>query len=175
MDRKISSVFGITIVVIVAGVVGLLVLLTNSDIKDASNNPQAVPVAKKIAKQDSPQSQAVQTKEGECRERFFEGESKIHAWMAETASAAGTEQEVVLNITENDINEMPTPVADATKVNGGEKFVVKMIDAPATTKSKLKSATPDAPEVITIKGLKVDCNSLPVVSIAPGSEAFKRS
>lgn len=170
MDRKISSVIAISTVIVIAGIIGILVLITGNKDFESKNVSVFSAVKKNRSEQSKQTAPTQQIAQIECKNKLFEGEAKIHVWVAPGEVVA---DETVLNILPEDVSQLPEQVV--SKVS--EKYALRIVDAPKTLIAKLKNSTQQSPELITIKGLKINCDKVPPVnvSVAPGSLVFSKS
>ena len=145
MNKKISTTFGIVVIIIIAGFLTWLFTFGNKNGDTGNYSP-----AQKQTKMASQQ----------CSKRAYDGEVKIRVWNSENANG-----EIVVGIVKEDSTKLPGSYR-------AEK--AKLIDPSQAVASKIKTASKEKPAEITIKGFYDSCGEYPSISLESGEKTFKK-
>ena len=164
MNKKIASELAIGIILLIAIIVGGIFWVSKqkqSMIKDQP--PQAVQYLKKkpIVKNTD---QIIDS----CKSHYYEGESKVHGWIASTDQ--NDEKSIIVRIKNEDVKDLPIK-----NTENSENFTVKLIDPTEQVKNSLSLATEEKPTELTLKGYAEICQQAPPqVSLQQATVAFKK-
>lgn len=181
-NKKIASEFAIGIILLIAVVIGGIFWIQNKNtqvLDDAGMMVTQQPIKKiQDLKKNNNQVEGEQSSlteeevKASCRGRLFEGEAELRgSYVLETIPGT-TKREWLLKIAEEDIDKLP--VQAKTESNEVVRNLLFLSDATPEMIAKLKKATEDKPETVTIKGFYLDCEGVPVVSIEPAKLALAK-
>jgi len=165
MNKKIASELAIGIILLIAIIIGGIFWVSiqrqsmnNSQLSQSAIVLKKQPVVKKIDKTETP-----------CQSHYYEGESKVQAWLV----SAGQKDENSMIIQLKSGEEKKLPSGDIVK-NGN--FTVKLIDPTAGVRKGLLASSKEKPVSITIHGYAEICQQPPpLVSLQEATVAFKKS
>lgn len=101
-----------------------------------------------------------------CQARYYEGESRIKAWMVERDE----ESRVKVRVSNQDLAKLPTNKADLNA-----DFVATLIDPTEEVLQKLENSSEENPTEITVRGFSYGCGNMHELSIKQATVAFKKS
>jgi len=145
MNKKISTAFAIAVIILIAGVFTLIFTKSDQDFGPGTY-VQSKAGDKKVEKTD-------------CSKRAYDGEVKIKGWYVKDGESW------VLQISDSDLEKLPESYR-------GSRII--LADASESIIAKLKKSSEKNPSEITIKGFYFRCDGIPMASISPGEEIFKK-
>lgn len=147
MNKKISTAFAIAVIIIVAGIFAFIFTKSDQDFGSGSGTYiQNKAGMKKVEKTD-------------CSKRAYDGEIKVNGWYANEGG------NWVLRISNNDLGKLPEEYEDSKVIlaDGSDNLI-----------EKLKQSSEKNPSELIIKGVYFRCDGIPMVSVSPGEEVFKK-
>lgn len=157
-NPKISKKLTLMMALIATSIVSILIWLDGEQKKFASVDQSQYTIEK--AGNDSEIEAA-----NACQAHYYEGEAEVKGWLI---GADG--ENLVVQVIPADFEKLPK----ASNITSNDK--VKLVDASVDVQKILKTSTSDNPVSITIRGCATVCDStMPLVSLAPATKAFKKS
>lgn len=147
MNKKISITFAIAVIVLIAGTLTFIFL---NIAKDLGLNADVKCTYCKGGKE---------IEKPVCSKHAFDGEIKINGWYVDEGESW------VLQISNDDLKKLPAGYRDSKVI---------LADGSDSLVAKLKKSSEKSPTEITIKGFYSGCDGIPMVSVAPGEEVFKK-
>jgi hypothetical protein len=167
VNQKIATGFGTAIIIIIAITVGTFVWLYEKDRPIDTGVPAANVSPVKKQKAPVPPTDEVadwQLVSGDpkdtCTTPTYNGQVQIHGWYS--WEEAYVEKEWVLRISPEDAKNLPLYDEFSSHKEFNQKL--KLTDASKELEDKLKSASWEKPETITIRNYKLYCEGAPLVS-----------
>jgi hypothetical protein len=186
MNKKIASEFAVGTILLIAFVIGGLFWIQEkkhqadedginieqtAELAGEKQKSQPVDVANGDDNQSADQQEnlTVGFEKDPCAGHLYEGETTLRGKYV-LDSSYGDKKEWLFSVVPEDMEKLPVQIkfADGRDVNK----LLKIEDAPSALVAKLKKATDENPETISIKGYYLHCEGGPVVSIAPAKLAL---
>lgn len=123
-------------------------------------------------KESQPVVSADKTNADACTAHLYEGEVSIKGSYVLETIPGSTKKEWMFKVTKDDLGKFPAEAKAANDQPNNDLLFIA--DATPDMTAKLKKATQDKPETITIKGFYLDCEGVPVVSIEPARLALAK-
>lgn len=178
MNKKIASELAIGVILLVAVITGGIFLA--QDVRQGLlggaaevENKQVVAPIKPVAQPEKKQQAPVNGPEdGKCLAKLYEGEASLRGTYELTTIPGSTKKDWMFKIVKEDIEKLPDPAKE--EKNGIISSLLFIEDLTPALAAKLKKATEEKPETITIKGFYLDCEGVSVVSIEPARLALAK-
>lgn len=186
-NKKLAGEFAIGVILLVAIIVGGIFWVQGKRqeaVENAEKQQVIVPVEQKSPtkpvenldnaiqiKDDQQPSLTEKFEKDPCAGHLYAGEATLRGTYV-LDSSYGDQKEWLFKVVKEDIAKLPiqTKFGDGRDVNE----LIKIADATPSLEAKLKKATEENPETITIKGYYLHCEGGPLVSIAPAKLALAK-
>lgn len=135
--------------------------------KQATDSAQNV--TDKVQAQDQQQDLTAGFEKDPCKGHLYEGDVQLRGRYV-LENAFGDAKEWLFKVFKDDLGKLPvqTKLSDGRNVNE----LLKIEDADPAVVAKLKKATDENPETISVKGYYLHCEGGPIVSIQPAKLAL---
>jgi hypothetical protein len=182
-NKKMASEFAVGITLLMAIIIGGLVWMQNKKLEllYADDSQVTIPAQRTQKQQDvrngndlavADSSELTEKfQKNPCKGHLYEGESTIKGTYVQ-GTTYGDQKEWLFKVTQEDRKKLPIQI----KMGNGNDVneLLKIEDITPELAAKLKQATNENPEPITIKGYYLHCEGGPIVSIAPAKVALSK-
>lgn len=173
MNKKIASEFAIGVLLLVAIVLGgsFWIQEKKQQSLDNTNNVNIQNPVEKLALQPKRDGQALNDSENKtaCVGHLYEGEALLNGSYTLDTIPGTTKKDWMFKVAKEDLSKLPAK--DGNKNVENVDGLIYIADATPEMITKLKK-TPNTN--ITIKGIYLDCEGVPVVSIEPARIALAK-
>lgn len=179
LNKRIASEFAIGIILLVAISVAGVFLLQDSR-RDVSDYIESVNL-KQPVKNISNNNESVVIKEAQqvigenndelaCANHTYSGEQKLRGAYVLSTLPNSEKKEWLFKVVVEDLAKLPA-LATREENFSGSIFVV---DVTPDMTAKLKKATEEKPETLTIKRIYLDCSGVPIASLESSKDAIAK-
>lgn len=174
-NKKIASEFAVGIILLVAIVVsGSFWVQNKKQLESNKIENSAPPQASKSIAQNQVKDDGKQpVKSDICTGHLFEGEAQLRGSYVLETIPGSEKKEWMFKVIAEDVANLPTHADIESGVVSSDNLLY-ISDATPEMTAKLKKATQEKPEMITIKGVYLDCAGISTVSIAPARIALTK-
>lgn len=173
-NKKIASEFAVGIILLVAIVISGSFWVQNRKQEELNKIENSAPLqaSKSIAQNQVRDDSKQPVKSETCTGHLFEGEAQLRGSYVLETIPGSEKKEWMFKIIAEDVANLPTHADIQSSVATGNLLYIT--DATPEMTAKLKKATQEKPEMITIKGVYLDCEGISTVSIAPARIALAK-
>ena len=177
MNKKISSELAIGVILLAAiALVGVSWMHAVRRNIEGEYQAPVIPVAMGNASEkggnvaDASDSEKSDQNAGDaaCQSHYYEGNAQVKGWAAKSGNDNSNELSIEIN--SEDSKKLPATQTDYSNAD----LVVTLIDPTEKLRSDLQNSSQQKPVTLTIHGYAQVCQTLPQVSLAKASVAFKK-